>query len=357
MIKYIGSKRKLLPQVEAAVRSCIDPNDCSKPPVVADLFSGAGHVSRHLKSCGYRVYANDMQMYAMTITKAYLRSSRGAAWDCDELIELMQEAAEKGDCSGEEPYFVKAFCGPGDRLPAKFFQNKNGWKAHFMREVLESIPLTLNQKAMGITMLMEALDRVDNTTGVQMAYLKKWCKRSHNDLALRSLSIPDGPVGEAFTGRAEDFFEKWGSKLAPVDIAYLDPPYNQHNYRGNYHIWETLVRWDKPERYGKAQKRVDIKAAHTKSDFNSKRKAISAMEKLVASIRARFIVVSFSNEGFIPRHEMIRILSTRGEVFDQSHEYKRYVGAQIGIHNLKGEKVGEVSHLTNKEFIYICKVV
>jgi len=183
MIKYLGSQQKLLPQIEAALRSCVDPNDFLEPPVVADLFSGAGNVAAHAKACGYRVYANDMQMYATTIASAYLRSSWGVAWDCDELIRLMQEAAEKGDCSGEEPYFVKAFCGPGDRLPAKFFQNKNGWKAHFMREVLNSSHLSPLHKAMGLTMLMEALDRVDNTTGVQMAYLKKWCRRSQNDLA------------------------------------------------------------------------------------------------------------------------------------------------------------------------------
>ena len=358
MIKYLGSKKKLLPQVEAAFRSCVDPNDCSEPPVVADLFSGAGNVAVRAKACGYRVYANDMQMYATTIASAYLRSSRGAAWDCDFLIELMQEAAEKGDCSGEEPYFVKAFCGPGDRLPAKFFQNKNGWKAHYMREVLRysGTPMTDGQKALGLTMLMEALDRVDNTTGVQMAYLKKWCRRAQNDLALRSLRIPDGPVGEAFNGRAEDFFEKWGSKLRPVDIAYLDPPYNQHNYRGNYHIWETLVRWDNPERYGKANKRVDVKDAHRKSDFNSKRKAIVAMEKLVASIRARFIVASFSNEGFIPRQEMIRILSTRGEVSVQGHGHGRYIGHAIGGHNDKGERVSKATHSRNVEHLYICKV-
>jgi adenine-specific DNA-methyltransferase len=34
-------------------------------------------------------------------------------------------------------------------------------------------------------------------------------------------------------------------------------------------------------------------------------------------------------------------------------DYKRYVGAQIGIYNPRGEKVGRVSHLRNKELLYI----
>jgi len=88
-----------------------------------------------------------------------------------------------------------------------------------------------------LTSLMEAADRVDSTTGVQMAYLKRWARRSHNRLTLRMPELVDGE-GEALRREAEDAAE------AECDVAYLDPPYNQHSYLGNYHVWETLVRWD-----------------------------------------------------------------------------------------------------------------
>ncbi len=51
---------------------------------------------------------------------------------------------------------------------------------------------------------------------------------------------------------------------------YLDPPYNQHRYFTNYHVWETLVRGDEPEHYGIACKRLDAREDSTRSVFNSK---------------------------------------------------------------------------------------
>jgi adenine-specific DNA-methyltransferase len=140
------------------------------------------------------------------------------------------------------------------------------------------------------------------------------------------------------------------SKLK-ADVAYLDPPYNQHSYRGNYHIWETLILWDKPELYGVAHKRIDCK--EKKSAFNSKVQFMDAFASVVDALSMPVIVVSFNNEGFVTRKEMEAMLSHRGKVSTKSMDYKRYVGAQIGIHNPQGKKVGEVSHLRNREYLYV----
>lgn len=136
-----------------------------------------------------------------------------------------------------------------------------------------------------------------------------------------------------------------------TDVAYLDPPYNQHSYLSNYHIWESLVRWDKPEVYGVACKRVDCR--ERKSDYNSKRRHVTAFTDLVERLRSPLLVVSFNNEGYQARPELEALLRTRGEVFVVTRDFKRYVGAQIGIHNPSGERVGEVSHLRNEEYIYL----
>lgn len=339
MIKYIGSKKKLLPQIEAAIRGCVEPSEDYTPTVV-DMFSGAGHVSRHLRSCGYRVTANDMQLYAACIADVYLS-------DPPPLDVIEASFTTLNNLPGRRGYFTRTFC-----EDAMFFQPKNGALVDAMREKIREVSDPVLYKYL-LVALMEAADRVDSTCGIQMAYLKKWAKRANSALELRVLPIPEGPVGKAYCGRAELYFSHYP---ATVDVAYLDPPYNQHNYRGNYHIWETLCRWDSPEPYGKARKRIDVKSSETKSDFNSKRKAVKAMTDLVSSINARFIVVSFSDEGFISRDEMVAILSSRGKVSVQTHDYKRYVGAQIGIHNLQGDKVGKVSYTNNKEFIFVCKV-
>ena len=136
-----------------------------------------------------------------------------------------------------------------------------------------------------------------------------------------------------------------------ADLAYLDPPYNQHKYLGNYHIWESLVLWDKPEVYGIACKRVDCRTR--KSIFNSKPQFHNAMKDVVNALNSSYLVVSFNNEGYITRQDMEEMLSNKGVVQTLTVDYKRYVGAQIGIHNQKGQRVGEVSHLENKEFIFV----
>ena len=65
------------------------------------------------------------------------------------------------------------------------------------------------------------------------------------------------------------------ARSIPADLVYLDPPYNQHKYVGNYHIWESLVRWDQPEVYGKARKRIDCK--QRRSAFNSRPRMRAAL--------------------------------------------------------------------------------
>jgi len=140
-----------------------------------------------------------------------------------------------------------------------------------------------------------------------------------------------------------------------ADVAYLDPPYNQHSYLANYHIWESLVRWDRPEVYGVACKRVDVK--DRRSLFNSRPKSADALRRLLAAVRAPVLVVSFSNEGYLSRAEMEAMLAAlagaSGTVRTIERDFKRYVGAQIGIYNPQGRKVGTVSHLRNTEYLYV----
>lgn len=192
---------------------------------------------------------------------------------------------------------------------------------------------------------MEAADRVDSTTGIQMAYLKKWAPRAYNDLELRIPHILPGD-GKALMMDAID-----AANIVECDIAYMDPPYNQHSYRSNYHIWETLVKWDFPEVYGKACKRIDCR--EHKSPFNSKQKVYDAMSRVISAVKASYLVVSFNNEGYITREEMEYLLSLKGSVRTREIEYPRYVGSRIGIYNNQGVKVGKVSHTKNKEFIFI----
>jgi adenine-specific DNA-methyltransferase len=198
--------------------------------------------------------------------------------------------------------------------------------------------------------LLVAADRVDSTTGVQMAYLKQWAPRAHRDLRLELPALLAGP-GRTVTG---DVFDTVAT-LPAVDLAYLDPPYNQHRYFTNYHVWETLVRWDAPEHYGIACKRIDARDESTKSVFNRRATMPAALAALFAQLRAEVVVVSYNDEAWIAPEEMMRSLRDAGhaEVRLLAFDSKRYVGAQIGIHGPTGEKVGRVSHLRNTEYVFV----
>lgn len=347
MIKYLGSKRALIPVILEAVRQAPtrggkQSGACS----VIDLFSGTSRVGHALKAAGYRVLSNDHNAYAATLARCYVQA------DAEDVLEdakkLVREFNAMARGQGEPGYFTETFC-----VKSRFFHPKNGARIDAIRETIAAKGLEPELEAVMLVSLMEAADRVDSTTGLQMAYLKSWAPRAHNDLELR---VPE-VLPRATHGKGQatclDAFE--AAKVLEADVAYIDPPYNQHSYLGNYHAWESLVRWDKPEVYGVACKRVDVR--QRQSVFNSRPRFAGAMRSLLAAVRAPVLIVSFNNEGYLAREEMESMLAGlwggEGKVTTIENDFKRYVGAQIGIFNPLGEKVGKVGHLTNKEYVYV----
>jgi adenine-specific DNA-methyltransferase len=332
VIKYLGSKRTLIPVILDAIRRL------PRVRTVADLFSGTSRVGHALKRAGYRVLANDHNAYAATLARCYVQADlEDVARDAERLI------AELNAIPGAPGYFTHTFC-----IRSRFFQPRNGERIDAIRDAIARKSLNPELEGVLLVSLMEAADRVDSTTGVQMAFLKDWAPRAHQTLELRLPALlPRSPHGKAAA------FQLDALDAAPAlnaDVAYIDPPYNQHSYLGNYHVWETLVRWDKPEVYGVACKRVDVR--ERRSDFNSRRRFAAAFSRLIDTAAPPTLIVSFSNEGYLDREELETILARRGSFVAIENDYKRYVGAQIGIYNPAGRKVGKVSHLRNKELLY-----
>ena len=332
MIKYIGSKRTLVPVLVEILSGFPELTS------VLDLFAGTSRVGHAVKGTGRRTVANDHNAYAHCLARCYVEADREAVQaDALSLIE------EFNQLPGDAGYFAETFC---ER--SRFFQPHNGARVDAIREAIAAKSLPPVLESVVLTSLMEAADRVDSTCGLQMAYVKKWAPRSFKDLELRMPDVQPAVAAGPCKALRMDANE---AAATDVDIAYIDPPYNQHSYLSNYHIWESLVLWDKPEVYGVACKRVDCR--ERKSDYNSKRRHSAAFADLVARVAAPLIVVSFNNEGYQGRSELETVLSQRGEVFVVTRDFKRYVGAQIGVYNPAGAKVGAVSHLRNEEYIYL----
>ena len=332
MIKYIGSKRVLVPVLG-------DLLTLSGAKTALDLFTGTTRVAQEFKRRGAHVTAVDTARYSEIFARCYIETD-AATVDKDDLREALRYLSS---LPGEPGYFTETFC-----VQSRYFQPFNGERVDAIRNALgrdfKDSPLF----PILLTSLIDAADRVDSTTGVQMAYVKKWAARSFNPLELREPELFAGP-GRAVRADARAVVHA----LPEVDLAYLDPPYNQHRYFTNYHIWETLVAWDAPEHYGIACKRIDSRDDSTKSVFNRTRQMPPALRQVIADVSAHVVVVSYNNESWVSLEDLVEMCSVHGHVGVLAFDSKRYVGAQIGIYNPSGEKVGHVSHLRNVEYILV----
>ena len=332
MIKYLGSKRALIPLITEVIGAL------SPPCRVLDLFSGTARVGHALKARGYAVTGNDHNTYAEALATCYVQADAEA--HADRATAILRELATVPGAPG---WFTDTYC-----VQSRYFQPHNGARIEAIRDAIERMALDPDLRAVLIVALMEAADRVDSTVGVQMAYLKQWAPRATRDLELRTPRLL--PRAAAGPGRAlrREAIDAAGE---PADVCYIDPPYNQHKYLGNYHVWETLVRWDHPDVYGAARKRIDCR--ERRSAFNAKGRATAALAEVVAAVRAPHLVVSFNDEGYVARDALEGMLRPRGELTVFEVDFPRYVGARIGLHNPRGERVGSVGRLRNTELLYV----
>jgi adenine-specific DNA-methyltransferase len=329
LIKYLGSKRTLVPLIEQVAAELPVRTAC-------DLFAGTTRVGQALRGQGLRVVSNDTASYSEAFGQAYVVADARV-----DRLRIRRLLARLNALPGRAGYFTHAFC-----EQARYLRPENGARVDAIRAEIDALSLSEVERGILLTALVEAADRVDSTVGLQMAYLKRWAPRALNPLELREPHAVAGPAGSVARGDA--------NALAPaldVDLAYVDPPYNQHSYFSNYHVWETLVRGDEPETYGVANKRVDCR--ERKSAWNSRRRAAGALEDLLERIAAPWLIVSFNAEGFHDPDAVEERLSQRGHVARLPVGVRRYVGAQIGIHAPSGEKVGRVSHLRTTEYLFV----
>jgi adenine-specific DNA-methyltransferase len=298
-------------------------------------------VGQAFKACGVDVTAVDSARYAATLARCYVATDADAL----DLRALDDELERLNRLPGRPGYVTDVFC-----EQARYFQPHNGARIDAIRHALATEYAGHPLWPVLLTSLLVAADRVDSTTGVQMAYLKKWAPRSFRDLHLVRPELLPGP-GTTLRLEARDAVDL----AAPVDLAYLDPPYNQHRYETNYHVWETLVRGDEPDHYGVACKRVDSRDLERKSVFNIKRAMPAALADLLGRVRAEVVVVSCNDESWVSPQDLVGWLTEAGHerVALLGFDAKRYVGAQIGVFNGAGARVGEVTRLRNVEHLLV----
>ena len=332
MIKYLGSKRRLVPVLAELFRR-------SGARTAIDAFTGTTRVAQEMKRLGAHVTAVDTARYSKVFADCWIATDGGRI---DRRV-LADEIARLGALPGEAGYVTETFC-----RASRFFQPHNGERIDAIRSAIERDHAGTPLHSVLLAALILAADRVDSTTGVQMAYVKQWAARSHRPLELRVPELLDGS-GTSLRGDVAAL----ARTLPPADLAYLDPPYNQHRYESNYHVWETLVAWDAPAHYGVACKRTDLRDTTGRSPFNSRRTMVPALRSLIADVPAEVVVVSYNDESWLAREELVDMCAQKGEVRLLAFDSRRYVGATIGVHGRSGERVGTPGRLRNEEWIVV----
>ena len=333
MIKYLGSKRRLVGELGSLFAA-------AGAHTGLDLFTGTTRVAQEFNRQGGFTTCVDTAAYSEVLAQCYVVTDAESV-DAGELDEAL---ARLQSLPGRRGYVTDVFC-----EQSRYFHPDNGVLIDAIRDGIDEFYGDHPLRPVLLTALLEAADRVDSTVGLQMAYLKEWAPRALRPLQLRAPTLTPG-TGRALRGDAATLVRE----LAPVDLAYLDPPYNQHRYFTTYHVWETLVRWDAPEHYGIACKRVDARDEATRSPFNSRRTISEALAGVIVAVRAHTVVVSFSNEGFVPLAELIEMCEARGHPVEVlAFDARRYIGQRLGVFSPDGRRVGVPGPERNIEYVLV----
>ena len=354
-IKYAGSKLKLIPHILQLVKK-VDAR------TILDGFSGTTRVSQALAKCGYTVVCNDMAVWSEVFATCYLLN-RKKRKEYQSLIDYLNSILPVDGWFtthyGGEPNGGCAIQTDGLKKP---WQIHNTRKLDGIRQEIERLSLDPVDKAVALTSLILALDKVDSTLGHFASYLNDWSPRSYQRLFLE---IPDVFI----SGAEHQVFRNDIFELLPevaVDLAYFDPPYGSNNekmppsrirYAAYYHIWTSVCLFDRPKLFGKAKRRADTSDTVAASVFEDFRKdergkfvAVRAIERLIKETRARWIILSYSSEGRATADELNDVLRHNGRLLEVLEiDYKKNVMAGMKWTN---EWLRDAEQ-PNREFLFL----
>lgn len=311
-IKYAGSKLKILPYIISIL------NELNAVRNVLDGFSGTTRVSQALAQLGYNTTSSDISAWSDVFGHCYLLSQKQNTFYQEILDHL-------NSLEGYDGWYTEHY-GAELTETKRPFQAKNTRKLDAIRDEIEKLNLVWTDKSVILTSLIYALDSIDSTLGHYVAYLSKWSPRSHNNLYLKlprrfySEGVNDVIHGDIFNTVINGSY----------DLVYFDPPYGSNNekmppsrvrYSSYYHIWTTIIKHDKPETFGKANRRVDSRDTISASVFEEFRKnadgsyiAMEALRKLIQDTNSRYILLSYSSGGRTTKQELHDIIQESGKL-------------------------------------------
>lgn len=321
-IKYTGSKLKILPYI----LQMIQPLQVN---TALDAFSGTTRVAQAFAQIGFDTTANDISEWSKVFATCFLKATAPDSYYLP-MIEYLNSL------KGEYGWFSEHYGGEGPE-GKRPFQLKNTMRLDAIREEIDRMKLTWEDKCVLLTSLIFALDAVDNTIGHYAAYLSGWSPRSHNDIELKlPKRFPITTQNEVLQGDVFEATKKYH------DLVYFDPPYGSNNekmppsrvrYAAYYHLWKTIVLNDHPQLFGKANRREDTRDTVSPSVFEEYKKnedgnfiAMQAIKDLIEQTQAHYILLSYGSGGRATKQELYDIINSYGNLIDAREiDYKQNV--------------------------------
>lgn len=350
-MNYIWSKLSLLQFIEKTINKFV----WHKNYTFSDLFAWTGIVGRYFKQKWHKIIANDLQYYSYVLNKNYIWNHTdlyfvNLLWEIPELLTWNVNNYQKIVCNylnklPWKKWFIYnhySLSGTkGEEFERQYFSDENALKCDTIRQKIESWKkknrINENEYYFLKASLLESIDKVANTASVYWAFLKQLKKSAQKTFQLQ-------PATFYLNDNEHCVFNEDINILITKtkhDVVYLDPPYNSRQYSWNYHILETIAKYDNPEIKGKTGMR---NCSNQKSQYCSKNEVIKAFSDLIKNIKAKYVFLSYNDEWLMSIEDIKSIMETRWEYHLQQQEYKRFKADKTENRNHKKDTVIEYLH-------------
>lgn len=317
-MRYLGSKALMLDNIKCVIDQCTE-----NVQTIADIFSGTGTVARFFKNNGYTVLSNDILYLSYVLNKGILEMKAPISQHLRGIINHLNTLSiDNAPWFDINSAFIFKNYSPNENCNRMYFQKENALKIDLIRQEIERLKpqITDAEYFYLLSLLISAVPYISNITGTYGAYLKYWDKRTYNSLILKEVEIEHCDAQSlCYNMDATEF-----ARQTRCDLVYLDPPYNGRQYMSNYHLLETIAKYDYPTIKGVTGMRVDPKKM---SDFCKKSKAEQAFRELLGTLHCKYILLSYNNEGLLSTEKMSQIIQDVGrrntfKLFE--YDYRRY---------------------------------
>lgn len=329
-MRYIGGKKQLLDNIQ----EILEPHLEGTEKTFVDLFGGSNIVGSYFKK-KYQIMTNDLMYFSFVISRGEIQINKPLKFDALKNNGIVDPFYYLNNLKKSEikSGFITQNYSPAGEFGRMYFTEENAKRIDTIRNLLnvwhQKQLVTDDEYFYLLASLIEAVPYISNITGTYGAYLKHWDNRALNKLDLKPIElINNGYSNKAFQGDSINLLNTISG-----DIVYIDTPYNSRQYAPNYHVLETIARYDNPIIKGVTGIRD---YSEQKSDFSIKRRAKQSMQKMLENLNFKHAVLSYSTDGIIPESELVDLInkfSILGSVEKRRISYRKY---KSKISNNKG---------------------